>query len=164
MTLKNFRKGRGGAKGREVGRGARVEVEVLLGEMPRRRDLLIEHLHRIQDRYQQLSSAHLAALAQEMRLSQAEVFEVASFYHHFDIVKEGQAAPPPLTVRVCDSLSCELAGAKDLLARLPAVLGRELRVIPAPCVGRCETAPVVVVGQNPLPNATLEAVKAARHS
>ncbi|MGH8768995.1 MAG: NADH-ubiquinone oxidoreductase-F iron-sulfur binding region domain-containing protein, partial [Burkholderiales bacterium] len=112
-------------------------------------------------RYRQLSSAHLAALAQEMRLSQAEVFEVASFYHHFDIVTEGKAAPPQLTVRVCGSLSCELAGAKDLLARLPAILGREVRVIPAPCVGRCETAPVAVVGQNPLPNATLEAVKTA---
>jgi len=96
-----------------------------------------------------------------MKLSQAEVFEVASFYHHFDIVREGHAAPPELTVRVCDSLSCEMAGAKALLARLPAILGRAIRVIPAPCVGRCETAPVVVVGQNPLPNATPEAVKAA---
>jgi formate dehydrogenase len=137
------------------------DVRALLGNEPRRRDLLIEHLHRIQDRYRQLSSAHLAALAQEMKLSQAEVFEVASFYHHFDIVKEGQAAPPPLTVRVCDSLSCELAGAKDLLARLPAILGGGVRVIPAPCVGRCETAPVAVVGQNPLANATTGAVKKA---
>jgi NADH:ubiquinone oxidoreductase subunit F (NADH-binding)/NADH:ubiquinone oxidoreductase subunit E len=152
---------RGTPKGRQVDPAALAEVQALLGETPRRRDLLIEHLHGIQDRYRQLSSAHLAALAQEMKLSQAEVFEVASFYHHFDIVKEGQAAPPPLTVRVCDSLSCELAGAKDLLARLPAILGREIRVIPAPCVGRCETAPVVVVGQNPLPNAMPEAVKAA---
>jgi len=161
MTLQNFRKGRGAPKGRQVDPAALAEVQALLGAMPRRRDLLIEHLHKIQDHYRQLSSAHLAALAQEMRLSQAEVFEVASFYHHFDIVKEGQAAPPSLTVRVCDSLSCELAGAKDLLARLPAILGGEVRVIPAPCVGRCETAPVAVVGQNPLPNATLDAVKAA---
>jgi len=155
------KRGRGTPKGRQTEPGALQEVRALLGNEPRRRDLLIEHLHKIQDRYRQLSSAHLAALAQEMKLSQAEVFEVASFYHHFDIVKEGQAAPPPLTVRVCDSLSCELAGAKDLLARLPAILGGEVRVIPAPCVGRCETAPVVVVGQNPLPNATPDAVKTA---
>jgi formate dehydrogenase beta subunit len=155
------RKMRANPKGRQVDPEALAEIRALLGNEPRRRDLLIEHLHRIQDRYRQLSSAHLAALAQEMKLSQAEVFEVASFYHHFDIVKEGQAAPPPLTVRVCDSLSCELAGAKDLLARLPAILGGEVRVIPAPCVGRCETAPVAVVGQNPLPNATSDAVKAA---
>jgi formate dehydrogenase len=138
-----------------------VEVRALLGKEPRRRDLLIEHLHKIQDRYARLSAAHLAALAQEMRLSQAEVFEVASFYHHFDIVREGENAPPALTVRVCESLSCELAGSGDLLAKLPSILGAEVRVIPAPCVGRCETAPAVVVGQNPLSNATLEAVKSA---
>ncbi|MGQ0578271.1 MAG: NADH-ubiquinone oxidoreductase-F iron-sulfur binding region domain-containing protein [Betaproteobacteria bacterium] len=155
------RRGRGTPKGRQTRPGALQEIRTLLGNEPRRRDLLIEHLHKIQDRYRQLSSAHLAALAQEMRLSQAEVFEVASFYHHFDIVKEGQAAPPRLTVRVCDSLSCELAGAKKLLAGLSGNLGQEVRVVPAPCVGRCETAPVAVVGQNPLPNATLEAVKAA---
>ncbi len=155
------RSGRGTPKGRRTEPGALEEVRALLGNEPRRRDLLIEHLHKIQDRYRELSSAHLAALAQEMKLSQAEVFEVASFYHHFDIVKEGQAAMQQLTVRVCDSLPCELAGAKDLLARLPAILGREIRVIPAPCVGRCETAPVVVVGQNPLPGATPDAVKAA---
>jgi formate dehydrogenase len=161
MTPQNFRKGRGAPKGRQVDPAALAEVQSLLGVMPRRRDMLIEHLHKIQDHYRQLSSAHLAALAQEMRLSQAEVFEVASFYHHFDIVKEGQTAPPRLTVRVCDSLSCELAGAKDLLAGLPGILGREVRVVPAPCVGRCETAPVAVFGQNPLPNATPDAVKAA---
>ncbi|HKQ24441.1 MAG TPA: NAD(P)H-dependent oxidoreductase subunit E [Burkholderiales bacterium] len=155
------KRGRGAPKGRQTESGALQEVRALLGNEPRRRDLLIEHLHKIQDRYRQLSSAHLAALAQEMKLSQAEVFEVASFYHHFDLVKEGQAPPPLLTVRVCDSLSCELAGAKDLLARLRATLGVEVRVIPAPCVGRCETAPVVVVGQNPLLNATSETVKAA---
>jgi formate dehydrogenase len=155
------RKGRGTPKGRQTDPGALQEVRALLGNAPRRRDLLIEHLHKIQDRYLQLSSAHLAALAQDMKLSQAEVFEVASFYHHFDIIKEGQTSPPRLTVRVCDSLSCELAGAKDLLARLRALLSREIRVVTAPCVGRCETAPVVVVGQNPLPAATTDAVTAA---
>jgi formate dehydrogenase beta subunit len=88
------------------------------------------------------------------------VYEVASFYHHFDIVKEGEAAPAPLTVRVCDGLSCEMAGAKDLLAKLPDLLGRDVRVIAAPCIGRCEQAPAVAVGQNPVPNATVEAVVA----
>jgi NADH:ubiquinone oxidoreductase subunit F (NADH-binding)/NADH:ubiquinone oxidoreductase subunit E len=148
-------------KGRRVDPDALATVRELLGETPRRRDLLIEHLHRIQDRFGHLSAAHLAALAQEMRLAQTEVFEVASFYHHFDIVKEGQAAPAALTVRVCDGLSCEMAGAADLLARLPALLGREVRVIAAPCVGRCEQAPAVVVGQNPIAPASVQSVAAA---
>jgi formate dehydrogenase len=146
-------------KGRQVDPAALAEVRALLGAAPRRRDLLIEHLHRINDRYGCLRAAHLAALAQEMRLSFAEVYEVATFYHHFDVVKEGEAAPPALTVRVCDSLSCELAGAQELLERLPAVLGREVRVVPAPCVGRCEVAPCVVVGQNPVGNATVASVR-----
>ena len=147
-------------KGRRVDPIALAEVQRLLGAQSRQPDLLIEHLHKIQDQYGHLSAAHLAALAQEMRLSQTEVYEVASFYHHFDVVKEGQQAPAPLTVRVCESLSCELAGAKDLLDRLPAMLGRDVRVIGAPCVGRCEQAPVAVVGQNPVPNATVETVSA----
>ncbi len=147
-------------KGRRVDAGALEDVQRLLGDESRQRDLLIEHLHKIQDSFGHLSSAHLAALAQEMRLAQTEVYEVASFYHHFDIVKEGQAAPAALTVRVCDGLSCEMAGARDLLARLPALLGPEVRVIAAPCIGRCEQAPAVVVGQNPVPRATCEAVLA----
>jgi formate dehydrogenase beta subunit len=125
-------------KGRRVDPAALVEVQALLGTESRQADLLIEHLHKIQDHYKHLSAAHLAALAQEMRLSQAHVYEVASFYHHFDVVKEGGAAPAALTVRVCDGLSCEMAGAKDLLAKLPALLGSEVRVIAAPCIGRCE--------------------------
>jgi len=147
-------------KGRRVDAGALEDVQRLLGDASRQRDLLIEHLHKIQDSFGQLSSAHLAALAQEMRLAQTEVYEVASFYHHFDIVKEGQAAPAALTVRVCDGLSCEMAGARELLARLPALLGPDVRVIAAPCIGRCEQAPAVVVGQNPVPQATCEAVLA----
>jgi len=147
-------------KGRRVDAGALEEVQRLLGNEPRRRDLLIEHLHKIQDSFGHLSAAHLAALAQEMRLAQTEVFEVASFYHHFDIVKEGGSAPPALTVRVCDGLSCEMAGAQDLLARLPKLLGKEVRVIAAPCIGRCEQAPAVAVGQNPVPHASCDAVVA----
>jgi NADH:ubiquinone oxidoreductase subunit F (NADH-binding)/NADH:ubiquinone oxidoreductase subunit E len=147
-------------KGRRVDPAALADVQGLLGDASRQSDLLIEHLHKIQDAFGCLSSAHLAALAQEMLLAQTEVYEVASFYHHFDIVKEGEAAPAPLTVRVCDGLSCEMAGAQDLLAKLPSLLGRDVRVIAAPCIGRCEQVPAAVVGQNPVPHATVEAVKA----
>jgi NADH:ubiquinone oxidoreductase subunit F (NADH-binding)/NADH:ubiquinone oxidoreductase subunit E len=151
-------------KGRRVDPAALSEVQALLGGETLRRDRLIEYLHRINDRYGQLASPHLAALAQELKLAQTEVYEVASFYHHFDIVKEGPdgriAAAPALTVRVCDGLSCEMAGARDLLERLPALLGADVRVIPAPCVGRCEQAPVAVVHHNAVPSATVERVQA----
>ena len=146
-------------KGRAVDPKAREEVLALLGDAPRRRDLLIEHLHRINDRYGHLGAAHLAALAQEMRLALTEVYEVATFYHHFEVVKEGDTPPPALTVRVCDSIACELAGAGELLKKL--ALGKDVRVVTAPCVGRCEVAPCAVVGHNPIGNATLEKVKAA---
>ncbi len=147
-------------RGRRVDAGALADVQRLLGSESRRADLLIEHLHKLQDQFGHLSAAHLAALAQEMRLSQTEVYEVATFYHHFDVVKEGGSAPAALTVRVCDGLSCEMAGARDLLAKLPALLGRDVRVIPAPCIGRCEQAPAAVVGQNPVPNASVETIVA----
>jgi NADH:ubiquinone oxidoreductase subunit F (NADH-binding)/NADH:ubiquinone oxidoreductase subunit E len=145
-------------KGRAVDPKALAEVRALLGDESRQRDLLIEHLHKINDRYGHLSAAHMAALAQEMKLSQTEVYEVATFYHHFDVVKEGGTPPPPLTVRVCDSIACELAGANELLKMN---LGKDVRVLHAPCVGRCEVAPCVVVGQNPIANATVEKVKTA---
>jgi formate dehydrogenase len=150
---------RGKPKGRTVDPRALAEVRALLGAAPRRRDLLIEHLHRLQDRHGHISAAHLVALAQEMKLSAAEVYEVATFYHHFDVVKEGEAAPPALTVRVCESLSCELAGADGLIRELRRALGGGVRVIPAPCVGRCEQAPVAVVGQNPVGRATAGKVR-----
>src|SRR5512134_600821 len=152
---------RGRGKGRAVDPGALAEVRALLGKALRRKDLLIEHLHRLQDRFGHLSAAHLAALAQEMDLAQTEVYEVATFYHHFDVVMEGEAAPPALTVRVCDSIACELAGAQELLRKLPGILGKDVRVIPAPCVGRCESAPCAVVHQNPVGQATVDKVKAA---
>ena len=148
-------------KGRSTDPKALAEVRALLGDSPRRRDLLIEHLHRIQDRYGHLSAAHLVALAAEMKLAMVEVYEVATFYHHFDVVKDGEAIPPSMTVRVCDSIGCELAGSKKLLARLPSILGRDVRVIPAPCVGRCDSAPVAVVGQNPVLHATASKVREA---
>jgi len=150
---------RGRPKGRPVDARALSGVQALLGDEPRRRDLLIEHLHRIQDRYGHLSAAHVAALAREMKLASTEVYEVATFYHHFDVVKEGEAPPPPLTVRVCDSLSCELSGAGKLMSGLKRALGSGVRVIPAPCVGRCEQAPVAVVGQNPVAQATPDKVE-----
>ncbi len=151
---------RGKPKGRVVEPGALGEVQALLGDEPRRRDLLIEHLHKIQDKFGHISAAHIAALAREMKLAMTEVFEVASFYHHFDIVKENESPPPALTVRVCDSLSCELGGAGELMMGLKRALGDGVRVIPAPCVGRCEQAPVAVVGQNPVANASVASVQA----
>jgi formate dehydrogenase beta subunit len=147
-------------KGRVVDPKALEDVLATLGEAPRRRDLLIEHLHRLQDRFGHLSAPHLTALAAEMKMAMAEVYEVATFYHHFDIVKEGEAAPPAITVRVCDSIACDIAGSRELLAKLPGILGKDVRVLHAPCVGRCETAPVAVVGQNPVPHASADKVAA----
>ncbi len=155
-------KGRHRTKGRALDDAAWDEVRTLLGDRPRRRDLLIEFLHLIQDTYGHLSAAHLRALAEEMRLSQAEVYEVATFYAHFDVVKEGEAAPPALTIRVCDSLSCELAGAQQLKAALEEGLDpAEVRVLRAPCMGRCDTAPVLELGHNHIDHATVEKVQAA---
>jgi len=155
------RKKRRGPKGHAIDLAALAEVQSLLGEESRQRDLLIEHLHKIQDQYQHISSKHLVALAHEMNLSPAEVFEVASFYHHFDVVKEGQTPPPALTVRVCESLTCSMAGANPLIDALENGLGDEVRVQKVPCVGRCQHAPVAVVGQNPIHEATAESVTTA---
>ncbi len=148
-------------KGRQVDPLALADVQALLGARERRRDLLIEHLHLIQDRYGHLSDRHMAALAQEMKLALTEVYEVATFYAHFDVVKDGAAAPPALTVRVCDSLSCEMAGALKLFADLPQALGSKVRVVRAPCMGLCDKAPAVAVGHGELANASVERVKSA---
>jgi formate dehydrogenase len=151
-------------KGRQLEERALVEVCALLGDRPRRRDLLIEHLHLIQDRYGHLSAAHLAALAQEMRLPQAAVYEAATFYAHFDVVKEGETPPPPLTIRVCDSLTCELMGAQQLLAALHKQLDpSRIRVVRAPCMGHCDAAPVAEVGHHYVDRATPERVAEAVH-
>ena len=155
------RRGRRTQKGRQVDPAAVSEVRALLGDRPRRRDLLIEHLHLIQDRWGHLSAAHLAALAQEMRLAQTEVYEVATFYAHFDVVKEGELAPPAVTVRVCDSLSCAMAGSDKLLTDLAATYGRDVRVIRAPGMGACDQAPVVAVGHVQVKTATPRAVATA---
>ena len=152
---------RGKPKGRVVDLNALLEVQNLLGDASRERDQLIEYLHKIQDKFHHLSAAHLAALAHEMRLSMTEVYEVASFYHHFDVVREGEAAPAELTVRVCDSVSCEMAGSEALIAALEAGLGEGIRVQRVPCVGRCDKAPVAVVDQYTVDNATPESVSSA---
>ncbi len=165
VTLRKFkhpgtsrRKALSQLKGRQPEPGALGEIRALLGEQPRRRDLLIEHLHLIQDRYGHLSAAHLVALAHEMALSLAEVYETATFYAHFDVVREGETPPPALTIRVCDSLTCEMMGADDLLQELGRALGEKARILRAPCMGRCECAPVAEVGHFPVENATPTAV------
>jgi len=162
MSDAGAKRKRGNPKGRAVDPRALAEVQTLLGDAPRRRDLLIEFLHRIQDKFGCIAAPHIVALARELKLATAEVYEVATFYHHFDVIKEGPDGelhrPPVLTVRVCDSLSCELAGARPLLEKLQAVAGPGVRVIAVPCVGRCEQAPVVVVGQNPVAQADVDKV------
>ncbi len=145
-------------KGRQVDPAALAEVQELLGNRSRQRDLLIEHLHLLQDTFHALHARHLAALAQEMRLALVEVYEVASFYAHFDIVMEGEEAPPALTVRVCDSLSCCMAGGEKLLDDLKAEMGPDVRVIRAPCMGACHNAPAVAIGHALHENATVESV------
>ncbi|MBU2983481.1 NAD(P)H-dependent oxidoreductase subunit E [Lentibacter algarum] len=155
-------RGRHTPKGRQLDDQAWDEVKALLGAGPHARDMLIENLHKIQDKFGCLSAGHIRALAEEMRISMAEIYEVATFYAHFDVVKEGEAAPPALTIRVCDSLSCELAGAQELKAALESGLDAgQVRVLRAPCMGRCDTAPTLEIGHNHIDNATVEKTLAA---
>ncbi len=158
---KRKKRSRGKIKGRVVDLNALIEVQRLLGSESRAADLLIEHLHKIQDAHGHLSAAHLTALASEMKLATTEVYEVASFYHHFDVVRENQAAPPELTIRVCESVSCEMAGSEALIASLESRFGDSLRVQRVPCVGRCDQAPVAVVKQFTVDQATPDQVQAA---
>lgn len=167
-TVRKFEHpGRGRVRARSVPKGRQVEphaqdtIRGLLGEGSRERHLLIEYLHLIQDEFGQISAAHLAALADEMRLSFAEVFETATFYAHFDVIKEGDPDIPALTVRVCDSLTCAMLGAEQLLAALQDGLGTEVRVVRAPCVGLCDHAPAAEVGHNFIKRATVASVKHA---
>ncbi|QFT72043.1 NAD(P)H-dependent oxidoreductase subunit E [Ruegeria sp. THAF33] len=155
-------KGRHTPKGRQFTDEAQAEIARLLGDRPRRRDLLIEFLHLIQDTHGHISADHIAALAVEMRIGQAEIYETATFYAHFDVVKEGETPPPALTIRVCDSLSCEMAGAQQLKKALEDGLDpSEVRVLRAPCMGRCDTAPVLEIGHNHIDHATPEKVQAS---
>jgi len=159
--------GRGRARARPVPKGRQVDpqsqqtIRALLGDRPRQRDFLIEYLHLIQDEFGQISAAHLAALADEMRLAYAEVFETATFYAHFDVVKEGDRDIPALTVRVCDSLTCALFGAEKLLGDLQKAFGEDVRVVRAPCVGLCDHAPAAEVGHNFVKRASVANVKHA---
>jgi formate dehydrogenase beta subunit len=155
---KTKRKFRGKAKGRVVDPRALADIRGLLGNQPRRRDLLIEFLHLIQDKYGHISAPHVVALASEMKLAPVEVYEVATFYHHFDVIKENETAPPELTVRVCDSVTCEMFGCDSLIEQLQAVTDTNVRIQRVPCVGRCQAAPIAVVGQNPVEHATCDNV------
>jgi formate dehydrogenase len=159
--LDRKRRARAHPKGRPVEPQALAEIRTLLGEAPRRRDLLIEFLHRIQDRYGHISGAHAVALAEEMKLARTEVYEVATFYHHFDVIADGESPPPPLTIRVCETLSCQMAGADALLEALQRADASGIRVVGAPCIGRCEHAPAALVGRHPVDEATPEKIAAA---
>jgi len=153
-VLRKRNKMRGEQRGRHVTQTAQEQIRNLLGDETPRRDLLIEYLHLIQDEFAHISADHITALADEMQLATTEVYEVATFYHHFDVIREDQDAPPELTVRVCDSITCEMHGANDLVAKLENIVGDDVRVQRVPCVGRCEQAPVAVVGMNPIAHAT----------
>ena len=159
IPVSKIRRGRSTPKGRSVDPVARAEVARLVEGVPCAREYLIENLHRVQDHFGCLTAAHLNALAEVMKLSMAEVYEVATFYHHFDIVKEGESAPAAVTVRVCETLSCRMAGADKLLEGLPGLLGPNVRVLAAPCIGRCAEAPAVCVGHNAFGHATVDEVK-----
>ena len=153
-VLRKRNKMRGEQRGRHVTQTAQEQIRNLLGDETPRRDLLIEYLHLIQDEFAHISADHITALADEMQLATTEVYEVATLYHHFDVIREDQDAPPELTVRVCDSITCEMHGANDLVAKLENIVGDDVRVQRVPCVGRCEQAPVAVVGMNPIAHAT----------
>jgi NADH:ubiquinone oxidoreductase subunit F (NADH-binding)/NADH:ubiquinone oxidoreductase subunit E len=154
-------RGKGAGKGRAVDPAAQAEVSAAIDGIALQRDHLIECLHRIQDRYKHLSAPHLTALADLLQLAPTEVYEVATFYHHFDVVREGEKAPADLTVRVCDSVSCSLFGAEPLISALESQYGEKVRIQRVPCVGRCDAAPVAVVGQNAIGHADAPKVSAA---
>ncbi len=155
-------KGKKSPKGRQAENIHIEEISNLLGTRVRSKDLLIEYLHLVQDKYGSISFQHISALAEELKLSQTEVYEVATFYAHFDVVREGELPPPPITIRICDSLSCELKGAQSLLNKLTtSVDPSKVRIIRAPCMGRCDTAPVLEIGHNHIDHANLEKAQSA---
>ncbi len=159
--MKRTRDKKGRLQGRTTPHKALADIRALLGDEPRTRDMLIEHLHKIQDHYHHISNRHILALAIDMRLPMAEVYETASFYHHFDVLKTGETPSPALTVRVCDSLTCEMFGAKELIAELKSNNNADVRIQPVPCVGRCHAAPVAVVGTNPIDEADVRKINDA---
>ncbi|MFT5425858.1 MAG: NADH:ubiquinone oxidoreductase subunit F (NADH-binding)/NADH:ubiquinone oxidoreductase subunit E [Gammaproteobacteria bacterium] len=156
--MKRTRGKKGRVEGRTTPHKSLADIRELLGDEPRSRDMLIEHLHKIQDHYGHISNRHILALSIDMSLPMAEVYETATFYHHFDVIKPGGTPPPALTIRVCESLSCEMFGAKELIQQLKSQNKDDIRIQPVPCVGRCNTAPVAVVGTNPIGHANLEKI------
>jgi len=152
--MKRTRGNKGRVEGRTTPHKAVADVRKLIGDEPRTRDMLIEHLHKIQDHFGHISNRHILALSIDMSLPMAEVYETATFYHHFDVIKPEGTSPPPLTVRVCESLTCEMFGAKELIETLKTKYRNELRIQAVPCVGRCDAAPVAVVGTNPVEHAS----------
>lgn len=159
--MKRTRGKQGRLKGRAIPHESVAEIRALLGDAPRGREFLIEHLHKIQDRYHGISSRNIQALALEMSVPVAEIYETATFYHHFDVLKENDSPPPPRTVRVCDSVTCEMFGAKQLIRRLQAENFTDVRIQPVPCVGRCQAAPVAVAGTRPIEHADLDKIRQA---
>ncbi len=159
--MKRTRGKKGRVEGRTTPWKALDEVRQLIGEEPKTREYLIEHLHKIQDKYHHISNRHILALSIDMELPMAEVYETATFYHHFDVIKQGGKAPPSITVRVCESLTCEMFGAKQLIKELESNHPDNVRIQPVPCVGRCQAAPVAVVGMNPIEQATTEKINTA---
>ncbi len=152
-------KGSATPKGRQLSPEAALQISDLLGDMTRSRDMLIEALHLIQDRYRCLDPDHLVALAEEFQLALTEVFETATFYHHFDVLEDGESAPPEITIRVCNSITCEMSGAKELISELRDNLGDDVRILTAPCMGACDRAPAVAVGQNQIVHATTDRIQ-----
>lgn len=161
VVARKRNKMRGEKHGRRVDPVAREQILELLGDKPRRRDLLIEHLHLIQDNFGHISADHITALASEIKLATTEVYEVATFYHHFDVIKDPHHAPPELTIRVCDSVTCQLNQAHDIIKQLETKYEGSVRIQPVPCVGRCEQAPVAVVGTNAIPHANVDKIVTA---
>ncbi|MEE9160216.1 MAG: NAD(P)H-dependent oxidoreductase subunit E [Gammaproteobacteria bacterium] len=159
--MKRTRGKKGRVEGRTTPHKSLADIRELLGDEPRSRDMLIEHLHKIQDHYGHISNRHILALAIDMSLPMTEVYETATFYHHFDVIKPKGTPPPPLTIRVCESLSCEMFGAKELIEDLKTKYKNEIRIQAGPCVGRCDVAPVAVVGTNPIEHANQESVENA---
>jgi len=156
--MKRTRGKKGRVQGRTTPHKSLAEVRQLLGDAPRTRDMLIENLHKIQDHYHHISNRHILALAIDMSLPMAEIYETATFYHHFDVLNENEPPPPTLTIRVCESLTCEMFGAKELINQLEAKYKDDVRIQAVPCIGRCDTAPVAVVGTNPIEHANQEKI------
>ena len=156
--MKRTRGKKGRVQGRTTPHKSLAEVRHLLGDAPRTRDMLIENLHKIQDHYHHISNRYILALSIDMSLPMAEIYETATFYHHFDVLNENEPPPPTKTIRVCESLTCEMFGAKELIKQLEAKYKDDVRIQAVPCVGRCDTAPVAVVGTNPIEHANQEII------